>query len=157
MSAAASTTDTRTTPVSKAGLIKMIGMLGILGGVVLVVAGTFAWIMISSQLRSEGIVVPDDAVAFQGQTVSDPLSALAQADVIQTHAMDASGGKTYAELSQDDPIRPMVMEASLLRASLFTSILSFGVAALVMGLGVLTALFGLALRRIGAAWAVKAA
>ncbi|MDO5746032.1 MAG: aromatic ring-opening dioxygenase LigA, partial [Micrococcaceae bacterium] len=41
-----------------------------------------------------------------------------------------------------------VMTASFLRASLFTSVLAFGVAALVIGLGILFALIGWALLSI---------
>ena len=38
-----------------------------------------------------------------------------------------------AELPQDDPTRETVMNGSFLRASLFTSVVSFGVAAMAMG------------------------
>ena len=62
--------------------------------------------------------------------------------------MKASGGKTYAELAQDDPTRPTVMTASLLRASLFTSIVAFGVSVFAMGVGILLALFGWAVRAV---------
>ena len=40
------------------------------------------------------------------------------------------------------------MNASFLRASLYTSVVAFGVAALVMGLGVLLGLIGVALTRL---------
>src|SRR4051795_10616701 len=63
--------------------------------------------------------------------------------VIKTHALEAGNGQTYAELPQDDPARQTVMTASFLRASLFTSVVAFGVAALVVGLGVLFVLVGL--------------
>ena len=46
---------------------------------------------------------------------------------------------------QDDPNRQSVLTASFLQASLFTSVVAFGVAALVAGLGVMFILFGLAL------------
>lgn len=41
-----------------------------------------------------------------------------------------------------------MMNASFLRASLFTSVISFGVAAFAMGIGTLSILFGLALHRL---------
>jgi hypothetical protein len=41
------------------------------------------------------------------------------------------------------------MNGSFLRASLFTSVVSFGIAAMAMGLGIVFALIGLALRMIG--------
>ena len=87
-------------------------------------------------------------MAFQGQTVSGPFTAYVQADIIQHHALEASGGKTYAELDRDDPMRDTMMNASFLRASLFTSVVSFGVAAFAMGVGVLFILFGGAIRRL---------
>ena len=59
----------------------------------------------TNQLTAENITIPDDAVAFQGQQVTGPLTAYIQADIINHHALEASGGKTYAELDQDDPVR----------------------------------------------------
>jgi hypothetical protein len=41
------------------------------------------------------------------------------------------------------------MNASFLRASLFTSVVAFGICALVIGLGVVLAVIGGALRRLG--------
>lgn len=138
-------------PARSLGGVKIVGVLGILAGIALIVVGLVVWIMVSSQLRAENIVIPDDAMAFQGQTVAGPLTAFVQADIIQHHALNASGGKTYAELAQDDPIRATMMNASFLRASLFTSVVSFGVAAFAMGMGVLSILFGWALRRLALA------
>lgn len=142
------TADTVEPPQKKVGIVKVAGILGILGGVALIVVGLVVWIIVSSQLRAENITIPDDAMAFQGQTVAGPFTAYVQADIIQHHALTASGGKTYAELAQDDPVRATMMNASFLRASLFTSVVSFGVAAFAMGIGVLSILFGLALNRL---------
>lgn len=142
------TADTVEPPQKKVGLVRAIGVLGILGGILLIVVGIVAWAMVSSQLRAEKIVVPDDAMAFQGQTVAGPLTAFVQADIIQHHALSASGGKTYAELAQDDPVRATMMNASFLRASLFTSVVSFGLAAFAMGVGILSILFGVGFLRL---------
>lgn len=141
--------DTIEAPVRKTGGVKIVGILGILGGIALIVVGLVVWIMVSSQLRAENITVPDDAMAFQGQTVAGPFTAYVQADIIQHHALDASGGKTYAELDRDDPVRDTMMNASFLRASLFTSVVSFGVAVFAMGVGILAIMFGWALHRLG--------
>ena len=51
------------------------------------------------------------------------------------------------ELPQDDPNRDSVMTASFLRASLFTSVVAFGVAALVTVLGLVLVALGWALGR----------
>ena len=142
------TADTVEPPQKKVGIVKLAGILGILGGIALIVVGIVVWVIVSSQLRAENITIPDDARAFQGQTVAGPLTAYVQADIIQHHALGASGGKTYAELAQDDPVRATMMNASFLRASLFTSVVSFGVAAFAMGVGILSILFGLALNRL---------
>lgn len=142
------TADTLEAPQKKVGLVKVLGTLGILGGIALIIVGVIVWALVSAQLRAENITIPDDAMAFQGQTVAGPLTAYVQADIIQYHALDASGGKTYAELEQDDPVRAVMMNASFLRASLFTSVVSFGVAAFAMGVGVLSILFGAAVNRL---------
>ncbi|MEK8225564.1 hypothetical protein NKG05_04685 [Oerskovia sp. M15] len=84
----------------------------------------------------------------RGRHVNGPLTAYAQAEVINKHALAISEGQTYAELPQDDERRATVMNASFLRASLFTSVVAFGIAALVIGLGILFILIGIALRRI---------
>ena len=57
--------------------------------------------------------------------------------MIKKHASEIADGQTYAQLEQDDPRRDAVMTSSFLRSSLFTSVVAFGVAALVVGLGVL--------------------
>ncbi len=145
------TADTVEAPTRRAGLVKILGILGVLGGVVLIVGGIVVWSIVSSQLRAENITVPDDAAAFQGQTVAGPFTAFVQADIIQHHALDASGGKTYAELDKDDPVRATMMNASFLRASLFTSVVSFGVAAFAMGMGILSIIFGFAIHRLASA------
>jgi len=138
-------------PARKLGAVKVAGILGILGGIVLIVMGIVIWIAVSVQLQAENITIPDDAMAFQGQTVAGPFTAYVQADIIQHHAMEASGGMTYAQLAQDDPVRQTMMTASFLRASLFTSVVSFGVAAFAMGVGVLSIIFGWAVHRLASA------
>jgi hypothetical protein len=138
-------------PARKLGGVKVVGILGILAGILLIVVGIVVWIMVSNQLQAEKITIPDDAMAFQGQTVAGPFTAFVQADIIQHHALEASGGKTYAELPMDDPMRETMMNASFLRASLFTSVVAFGVAAFAIGMGILSILFGWALHRLAGA------
>lgn len=111
-------------------------------GVIFVIAGIVAWIAVSIKLGAEGITVSDDAPFFAGAPVTGPLTAFAQADVINSHALNMSNGLTYAELAQDDPLRATVMNASFLRASLFTSVISFGVALFAVGVGVVSILIG---------------
>ncbi|AYF96988.1 aromatic ring-opening dioxygenase LigA [Protaetiibacter intestinalis] len=135
-------------PARAAGLARLTGLAGILGGILLIITAAAVWITVSTELRAENIVIPDDAIAFQGKVVDGPIDALIQAEIIREHALDASDGKTYAELDREDPLRATVMNASFLRTSLFTSVVSFGVALLAAGVGVLFILFGLSLRAV---------
>ena len=126
-------------------IVRWIGILGIIGGVVLIAGGGAVWGMVSSQLTDQNITVAEDAPFLAGDLVDGPFSAYAQATIINHHALEMSDGKTYAELEQDDPTRATVMNASFLRASLFTSVVSYGVSALVIGVGLLFGLFGWAI------------
>jgi hypothetical protein len=128
--------------------LTILSWLVIAAGVVLVAAGGATWFVVRDQLANEKITVSDDADHFAGDAVDGPLTAFSQADTINHHALEASGGKTYAELAKDDPVRQTVMTASFLRASLFTSVVSFGVAAFAAGIGVLMLIIGFALRKV---------
>jgi hypothetical protein len=124
--------------------VRLLGILVIVAGVILIGAGVFTWFVVQEQLSDEQITVSEDAARFGGEPVDGPLTAYAEADAIEKHALEASGGQTYAQLDREDPVRETVMQASFLRASLFTSVVSFGVAVMAMGLGVLSILIGVA-------------
>jgi hypothetical protein len=51
-------------------------------------------------------------------------------------------------MDREDPLRQTAATASFLQASLFTSILAFGVAAMSAGMGVLFILIGLGIRDV---------
>jgi hypothetical protein len=121
-------------------------VLVILAGVVFCVAGVATYALVSTTLAAQKITVSEDANYFAGQLVSQPWQAYAQANVIAEHASEIADGKTYAELPQDDPRRTTVMTASFLQASLFTSVVAFGVAAMAAVLGVLLVIIGAAIR-----------
>lgn len=129
-------------------VVRLTGLAGIIGGILMVVVAVVAWIGVSSQLRAEHIVIPDDAPILAGQVVDGPIDAYVQAGVIDMHARDMADGKTYAELDRDDPLRATVMDVSFLRASLFTSVIAFGVALLAGGVGLMLVLLGWSLRVI---------
>src|SRR5262245_42464229 len=130
------------------GPLRLLAFAVMLGGLILLVAGAFTWYVVRDQLSDEKITVSDDADHFAGDPVDGPLTAYAQADVINEHALEETDGLTYAQLDQDDPRRDTVMTASFLRASLFTSVVSFGVAAFAFGLGLLLLIISWALLRI---------
>ena len=93
--------------------------------------------------------------------MTGPVTAFTQATVIQKHALDLAGGRTFAEVSEEwlqatqsgdtaradelaEP-RQLLMQANFLRASLFTSVMAYGVSALSVAVGVLAAIMGSAL------------
>ena len=120
-------------------------MVVIVAGVVFIVAGIGSWMAVKAQLSAENITVSADAGRFAGEPVDGPFTAYEEANVINKHALEATGGKTYAELDRDDPARQTAMTASFLRASLFTSVLAFGVSAMAGGLGLVLIIIGVAL------------
>ncbi|MFG2103699.1 aromatic ring-opening dioxygenase LigA [Micromonospora echinaurantiaca] len=132
-------------PRAVGATVRLLAVLVIVAGVVMLVAGAATWFTVQNQLADERITVSEDARWFAGEPIDGPLTAYAEAEVIEKHSLEASGGKTYAELDRQDPTRQTVMTGSFLRSSLFTSVVSFGVAALAMGLGLLLALIGYAL------------
>jgi ABC-type Fe3+ transport system permease subunit len=66
--------------------------------------------------------------------------------VIDKHTKEITGGKTYSELARDDPNRPVAADSAFLQASLFTSVVAFGVAAMAVVVGIVLALIGFAMR-----------
>ncbi|GAA1165697.1 hypothetical protein GCM10009584_03220 [Ornithinimicrobium humiphilum] len=115
-------------------------------GLVFIVAGGVTYVMVSQELSRANVTVADDAAFLAGDHVDGPFSAFAQAQIIDKHALDSTGGKTYAELDREDPLRAVAMNASFLRASLFTSVVAFGVATMAMGVGAGMIVGGIGLR-----------
>ena len=110
-------------------------------------AGAATWLVVSSTLADQNITTTSDA-CLPNRVVKGPFTAFCQADIIQQHTLDITGGKTYAELDRDDPLRDTAMTSSFLRASLFTSVVAFGVAAMAIGVGVLFVFIGFAFRKL---------
>ena len=147
---------------------KIVGIVSIIAGLVMIIAGAVTWGVVTSQLKAENITVPGDSEfmggAYAGKKVGGPLSAYAQADIINVHSLHSSNGETYATLGKlaneardagDEAKaeeytkqRTSMMNASFLRSSLFSSVIAYGVSALVIGLGVLFGLIGWALTTI---------
>ena len=121
---------------------RIVAIISLVAGAIMVVLGVVTYYIVHRELADEHIVVSADAKHNAGKNVEGPFTAYSQAMAIKSHALEAGGGKTYAQLPQNDPARQTVMTASFLRASLFTSVVAFGVAALVVGLGVMFILLG---------------
>jgi hypothetical protein len=131
----------------------------------LIVTGAAAWTVITKQLKAQKIEVHKDAPNLVGKPVAGPVTAFTQAGVIEKHALGLGQGRTFAEISEEwleatqagDTARAeelagprqMIMQANFLRASLFTSVLAYGVSALTVGIGVLCAIVGGALKGSG--------
>jgi hypothetical protein len=159
--------------------VKLIGLITIVAGFLMFIAGGVTWGMVTTQLKAEQITVAavtaKDPGRLAGKPVAGPFTAYAQASAINHHALLEANGRTYSQLGTDAKVlkaklaasgvstaaiakdpgvvalaasRDNTMTGSFLRASLFTSVISFGVAALAMGLGFLFALLGFALTRV---------
>src|SRR4051794_16734987 len=136
---------------------RIVGTISIVVGIVAFVAGIVVYGVVRHELAAEKITVSADAPFLAGKDVKGPFTAYAEAMAISDHALEAGGGKTYAELPQDNPARQTVVTADFLQASLFTSVVAFGVAALVSLLGVMFVLVGISLRVLDRRTAVATA
>ncbi|HKY47140.1 MAG TPA: aromatic ring-opening dioxygenase LigA [Acidimicrobiia bacterium] len=119
----------------------------ILLGILLVVGGVATWVVVADTLGDQQITTSDDA-CLPGRRVADPFTAYCQAKVIETHTLESTDGLYYAELERDDPRRETALTSSFLQASLFTSVLAFGVAAMAVGMGILFMFIGLGIRDV---------
>jgi len=125
---------------------KTASIVSIVVGIILALAGVVTWGVVTKTLSEQKIVVSDDADCLAGWEVRDPFSAYCQARVIDKHTKEITGGKTYAELDREDPNRAVAADSAFLQASLFTSVVAFGVAAMALVVGIVLALIGFALR-----------
>ena len=125
---------------------KLASILAIVVGIIMAIAGVVTWVVITNTLSGQKITVSDDASCLAGDEVNGPFSAFCQARVIDKHTKAITGGLTYAELPQDDPNRATAMDSAFLQASLFTSVVAYGVSALAFVLGIVLTLIGFALR-----------
>ena len=82
-----------------------VGIVVMVVGVIFAVAGVVTYVVVSNELANENITVSKDAKYFAGKDVTGPFTAYSEAETISKHALKATGGKTYAELAKDDPLR----------------------------------------------------
>ena len=163
-----------TTLSERTGTARVLALITLIFGVIFVVAGGVTWGAVASNLSAEKITVSPDAT-FGGQNVNSPWTAFSQAQIIRHHELTASNDKTYSELgamitakqnqlkaagesadqiAKDADVvklqgqRTTVMNGSFLRASLFTSVIAFGVALFAVGVGVVFALIGWTLMKM---------
>jgi hypothetical protein len=118
-------------------------------GIVMILAGLGTWIVVSNTLGDQNITVSDDADCLAGDEVNGPFSAYCQAQIIQEHTLESTGGMTYAELDREDPLREVAMNSAFLQSSLFTSVVAFGVAGMAILMGIVFVLIGLGMKDVG--------
>jgi hypothetical protein len=126
---------------------KTASIASIVLGVVLIIGAIGTWVVVSNTLSDQNITTTEDA-CLPDRTVAGPFTAYCMAKVIEKHTLETTGGLTYAELDRENPVRAVAMNSSFLQASLFTSVLAFGVAAMAGGMGVLFVLIGLGMRDV---------
>lgn len=126
---------------------KAASIASIIIGALLVIGGIATWVVVSDTLSDQQITTSDDA-CLPGRTVAGPFTAYCQAKVIEKHTLESTGGKYYAELDREDPLREIALTSSFLQSSLFTSVLAFGVAAMAVGMGLLFVLIGMGIRDV---------
>jgi hypothetical protein len=153
-------------------ILMIIGLAFLVGGSYTVLRGFDAREQVKDELAAQAIVTPDDA-SIPGVPVSDAATAKSMADIIDVHSREITGGRSYAELGRyltpdgDDtsdealalkdsegnpvanPVRDLALTASTLRTSLYTTVMAFNVADLVIGLGLAIAVLGFAVGGIG--------
>jgi hypothetical protein len=119
------------------------------GGIFMMIEARAAHNEVRDSLAAEKIVTSEDA-EIPLAPVNGPAEAKAQADAIQEHVLTTTGGKTYAEMSRDDPNRAIYLQAVTLRTALMESYLAFKVADLVMGVGAIVTFLGFSQVVLGA-------
>ena len=159
-------------------MLIVLGVVFLGAGTYTVVRGFDAKDQVKHELIAQNITTPDDA-SIPGVRVDSVATARSMADIIDHHARESSGGLTYSEMGRfmaangdpagtsdeaaallDDSGKPIAnalrntaFQASALRTSLYTSIMAFNVGDLVMGLGLMIAVTGLAVGGLGFALA----
>jgi hypothetical protein len=127
------------------------GWIGLVGfGLILLVSGLFmitqgmsARDEVRNALEDERITTSENA-SIPSRPVNGADEAKAQADIIQQDVLNMTGGRTFAELERNDPMRNTYVTSIALRTALMQSYMAFKVADLVMGVGALVAVLGLA-------------
>jgi hypothetical protein len=162
--------------MKKAVAVALVGLgisfLG--GGAYAVDRGLDAKAQVRAELSAQNIVTPADA-AIPNAPVRDVRTATAMADVVDHHARRATGGLSFAEMGRfvarsgdpagtsveaqaargpdgqpvRNPLRTVAFESSAVRTGLFTTVMAFNVADLVVGLGAMTLALGFALTGVG--------
>jgi hypothetical protein len=154
--------------------LMLLGLVFVAAGGYTVLRGFDAKDQVRNELIAQNITTPEDA-SIPNAVVKGPKTAEAMADIIQVHANEATEGRTYSEVGRylavgggdtndaalavtDDngrpvanPVRNTAFQAATLRTSLYTSIMAWNVADLVVGLGLMIVVLGFSVGGLGVA------
>ncbi len=83
-------------------LLRVSSVLAIVAGIILVVGGIWGICFTYQNVARENITTPDDA-SIPGVPVRGPLTLKSQADIIRTHVLETTDGKTYSEMPRQIP------------------------------------------------------
>lgn len=157
-------------------VLMVLGLVFLGAGGYTIYRGFDAKDQVRDELLAQNITTPEDA-SIPNARVDDPATARSMADIIDAHALEATGGRTYAEMGRflavdggdtndesqavigdngepvANPLRGVAFQASALRTSLYTSVMAFNVGDLVIGLGVMMLALGTAVGGVGVALA----
>lgn len=121
--------------------------MAVVAGIVLVIGGVWGICFTYTNIVREKIVTPADA-AIPEQPVRGPFTLKAQADIIRHHTLDTTGGKTYAEMSRQDPARDIWITATTLTTALNLGILTYVFSGLIILLGGISIWTGVVFRAL---------
>jgi len=111
-----------------------LGFAFIIAGAYMVSQGLSAKDQVHDTLVAERITTSEDASIPQA-AVNDAATAQAQSDVIKTHVMEITEGKTYSEMDREDPLRATYLNSVSLRTALNLAVMGFKLSDLVVGMG----------------------
>ena len=156
--------------------LMILGLVFVGAGVYTANRGLDAKSQVRGELIAQRVTTPEDA-SIPNARVDSAATAKSMADIIGHHADETTQGKTYSELGRylakdgtdtneataaltgadgkpvANPVRNVAFQASSLRTSLYTSVMAFNVAQLVVGLGVMMLALGVAVGGVGVALA----
>ena len=112
----------------------LLGIVFVAAGVFMMIEGQDAKNEVRDAIEAENIITAEDA-SIPNVQVNSADTAKAQADVIEQHYLNITGGKTYSELDRNDPLRETALAAANLRTSLNLAVMGFRVSDLVIGMG----------------------
>ena len=136
----------------------VLGVVFIGGGLYMIAEGRSAHDEVRGAIARENITTSQDA-SIPNVRVTDAATAKAQANVIETHALELAEGQTYAELGRFmaadggytsdpekalkgsdgnpvlNPVRNTVLQSVSLRTSLNLAVMGFKISDLVVGMG----------------------